>query len=170
MPTARAVPDGGSIPKCRKNDPIRPSTTFPSEFPWRTSQINQTSPHNCFLFFFIESYEAQDNSDKSGQIPNSELPKIPTKRLRFKIALFFRKRNSVTLQNAATSPRETTSSTMDINAHCALCRRCRQIFNGELQVFSDIRVRERFETENLCNKTFQNGEGIRSRRAIERAK
>ncbi|MDR3398579.1 MAG: hypothetical protein P4M06_13600 [Pandoraea sp.] len=101
-----------------------------------TNQSNQ--PRTTVLFFFIESFEAQDNTDKSGQIPKGELPEIPTPHLRFKIALFFRKRNSVNSQNAAVKPRETTLSTMDINAHCALYRMSRRAFNGELQKLAGI--------------------------------
>jgi hypothetical protein len=76
---------------------------------------------------------------------NDDLPEIPTPHLRFKIALFFRKRNSVNLQYATAKPRETTLSTMDINAHCALYRMPRPIFNGELRKIADIGFRRYFQ-------------------------
>ncbi|MFJ2992057.1 hypothetical protein [Pandoraea sp. NPDC087047] len=79
-----------------------------------TNQSNR--PALLFLFFFIESFEAQDNSDKSGEIPQHETSEIPTPHRRLKIALFFWNCNSVNSQYATPKPRETTSSTKVINA------------------------------------------------------
>ncbi|WP_145929444.1 MULTISPECIES: hypothetical protein [Pandoraea] len=89
-------------------------------------------PAQSVLFFFIESFEAQDNSGQSGQIPIGEIPKIPTLRLRLKIALFFRNCNSVNLRNAAIKPRQTFSMTTVIVLLNAAVDDFGPIFSGDV--------------------------------------